>query len=532
MYIPLLATDFMKRAVSQYGKKVGVIDGDRRFTYAQFGERVNRLSNALAAMSVRKGDRVGVIDMNTHRLLELHFGVPQIGAILLPINIRLSPREIAYVLNDSGTRVLVINEDMADLIQKENLKSVEYYIILEGDGTGTAPAGISGTYYEELLDGASPVLEKDFGLDENDPAEMFYTSGTSGNPKGMLLTHRMLWLAATKDLFFGVAAANDRIVYLQAIPLFHANCWRKAHMITGTCGRHVMLRQFRPELVCQLIERERVTYVEMVPTMADTLTQFKDLDKYDLSSLERIVLGGAPLLEGTQNALIEKFPWCLINAGYGMSETASCATTAHLKDYLDSLPNEEKKILKRCQGFEDMLTRVRVVDSHGNDVKADGKEMGEIIMRGHSVIDGYWNLPKETAQTIVGGWLYSGDIATMNEDRYITIVDRKKDIIISGGENIGSVEVENVISSHPAVAEVAVVAAPHEKWGETPAAFVVLAAGCSLTAEELIAYCRKENLSAFKIPRMIEFQDALPKGGTGKILKSELKRSLWKKNER
>lgn len=527
MLIPLLATDFLKRAVSQYGKKVGVVDGDRRFTYAQFGERVNRLSNALAAMGVRKGDRVGVIDMNTHRLLELHFGVPQIGAILLPINIRLSPREIAYVLNDSMARVLVINKDLAGLVEKENLKGIEHTIIMEGDGTGTNPADIAGTDYEQMLEDSSPVLERDFGLDENDPAEMFYTSGTSGNPKGMLLTHRMLWLAATKDLFFGIAATNDRIIHLHAIPLFHANCWRKAHMITGVCGRHVMLRQFRPDLVCQFIERERVTYVDMVPTMADTLIQFKDLDRYDLSSLERINLGGAPLLQGTQEALIEKFPWCMINAGYGMSETSSCATTAHLKDYLTGLSPEDRKTLQRCQGIEDMVTRVRVVDSSGKDVQADGKEMGEIIMRGHTVIDEYWQLPEETAKTIVNGWLYSGDIATMNEDRYITIVDRKKDIIISGGENIGSVEVENVISSHPAVAEVAVVAAPHEKWGETPVAFIVLAAGCTLTADNVIAHCRKEKLSSFKIPRTIEFRDALPKGGTGKILKNELKRSLW-----
>ena len=519
----------MKRAVSQYGKKVGVVDGDKRFTYAQFGKRINRLSNALVDMGVRKGDRVGVIDMNTHRLLELHFGVPQIGAILLPINIRLSPREIAYVLKDSGTRVLVINEDLASLVDKENLKGIEHTILLEGDGPKKEPAVIRGPYYEALLDRSSPDMAGDFGLDENDPAEMFYTSGTSGNPKGMMLTHRMLWLAATKDLFPGVGAANDRIVYLQAIPLFHANCWRKAHMITGVCGRHVMLRQFRPDLVCQLIERERVTYVELVPTMADTLTQFKDLDRYDLSSLERIVLGGAPLLQGTQEALIEKFPGCMINAGYGMSETASCGTTAHLKDYLEGLSPEDRKGLQRCQGVEDMLTRVRVVDSHGRDVKADGKEMGEIIMRGHTVIDGYWQLPEETAKTIVDGWLYSGDIATMNEDQYITIVDRKKDIIISGGENIGSVEVENVISSHPAVAEVAVVAAPHEKWGETPVAFIVLAAGCRLTADDVIAHCRKEELSPFKIPRTIEFREALPKGGTGKILKSELKRSLWVK---
>lgn len=524
MYVPLLTTDFLRKAVHQYGKKIGVVDREKRFTYTQFGERVNRLSNALLGMGIKKGDRVAVIDTNSHRLLELHFGVPQIGAILLPINIRLSPKEITYVLNDSGAQCLVINEDMADLIGKERLKSVERYIILEGD-TPEKEVVEEGERYEALLAKSSTVISDDFGLDEHDPAEMFYTSGTSGNPKGMFLTHRTLWLAATKDLFFGVA--NDRTIYLQAIPLFHANCWRKAHMITGVCGRHVMLRQFRPEQVCELIERERVTYVEMVPTMADTLTQFKDLGRYDLSSLERIVIGGAPLLEGTQEALMEKFPWCVIHAGYGMSETASCGTTAHLKDYLSDLPAEEKKPLMRSQGYEDILTRVRVVDSNGNDVKNDGIEMGEIIMRGNTIIDGYWGLPEETEKTIIDGWLYSGDIATINEDGYITIMDRKKDIIISGGENIGSVEVENVISSHPDVEEVAVVAAPHEKWGETPAAFVVLVEGATLTAEELIAYCRKEELTGFKIPRIMEFRESLPKGGTGKVLKSELKRSLW-----
>jgi fatty-acyl-CoA synthase len=529
MFIPLLATDFIKRAVSQYGKKIGIVDENVRFTYKEFGDRVNRLSNALLGLGVAKGDRVSVIDTNTHRLLELHFGAPQIGAILLPINIRLSPREITYVLNDSGAKVLVINEDMMNLIEKNSLPKIEHMIILEGDTPQGEVKSASGPYYESLLEGASPIVSDDFALDENDPAEMFYTSGTSGNPKGMLLTHRMLWLAALKDLFFGVSAINDRTVYLQAIPLFHANCWRKAHMITGICGRHVMLRQFRPELVCALIERERVTYVELVPTMADTLTQFKDLHKYDLSSLEKIIIGGAPLLQGTHEALMEKFPWCHINAGYGMSETASCGTTAHLKDYLEGLLPEDRKILQRCQGIEDMVTRVRVIDSQGKDVKMDGTELGEIIMRGHAVIDGYWNLPEETARTIVNGWLYTGDIATINEEGYITIVDRKKDIIISGGENIGSVEVENIISSHPSVSEVAVVAAPHEKWGETPMAFIVPVSGQTFTADDIIAFCRAQGLSSFKIPRMIEFRDSLPKGGTGKILKSELKRILWGK---
>jgi fatty-acyl-CoA synthase len=526
MYIPLLATDFLDHAVRQHGPKTGVVDGAIRLTYSQFGERVNRLSNALLDMGIKKGDRVAVVDANSHRLLELHFGVPRIGAILLPINIRLSPKEIAHVLNDAGARCLVINEEMAGLIDKERVRAVEKYIWMGGGGPGAGRPPLPGEGYEDCLARSSPDIAGDFGVDEHDAAEMFYTSGTSGLPKGMLLTHRMLWLAATKDLFFG--AANDRTVYLHAIPLFHANCWRKAHVITAVGGRHVMLPQFRPDLVCRLIEQESVNYVEMVPTMADTLTQFQDLGRYNLESLQRIIIGGAPLLKATQDALMEKFPWCIVHAGYGMSETASCGTTAHLKEHLaDGLSEEEKRRLLRSQGFEDMLTRVRVVDIDGRDVPADDTRMGEIIMRGHAVIDGYWNLPKETEKTIIDGWLYSGDLATVNANGYITIVDRKKDIIISGGENIGSLEVENVIATHPAVAEVAVVAAPHGKWGETPAAFIALKEGSHLTAEAVIAHCRAQELTAFKIPRKIVFMEMLPKGGTGKILKSELKRSLW-----
>lgn len=526
MYVPLLATDFLDHAVRQYGAKIGVVDGAVRMTYSEFGERVNRLSNALLGMGIQKGDRVAVVDSNSHRLLELHFGVPRIGAVLLPINIRLSPKEIAHVLNDAGARCLVVNESMAGLIDPKKLQTVEQFILLSGDGVQGGRPRLAGEEYEDCLARSSPAIAGDYGVDEHDAAEMFYTSGTSGLPKGMLLTHRMLWLAATKDLFFG--AANDRTVYLHAIPLFHANCWRKAHTITAVGGRHVMLPQFRPDLVCRLIEQESVNYVEMVPTMADTLTQFQDLGRYNLQSLQRIIIGGAPLLKATQDALMEKFPWCIVHAGYGMSETSSCSTTAHLKEHLaDHLSEEEQRCLLRSQGFEDMLTRVRVVDAHGHDVPADDTRMGEIIMRGHTVIDGYWNLPKETEKTITDGWLHSGDIATVNAHGYITIVDRKKDIIISGGENIGSLEVENVIATHPAVTEVAVVAAPHEKWGETPAAFIALREGSKLTAEEVVAYCRDQQLTAFKIPRKIVFMDALPKGGTGKILKSELKRSLW-----
>jgi fatty-acyl-CoA synthase len=331
-------------------------------------------------------------------------------------------------------------------------------------------------------------------------------------------------MAGVKDLFYG--GVDDRTIYLQAVPLFHANSWRKPHTITAVCGRHVMLRRFRPEAVCELIQREKVNYFEIVPTMADTLINFPDIHKYDLSAVKRVVIGGSALSKATHDGLYEKFPNCSIFCGYGLSETASTGTTPSLKDFLDHLPEEKKRHNLRKTGFEDPVSRVRVVNDKGQEVKSDGQEVGEIIIRGHAVIDQYWRLPDETQNTIVGGWLYTGDMAIIDENGYIEIVDRKKDIIISGGENIGSIEIEDVIRDHPAVLEVAVVAAPHEKWGETPAALVVLREGQRLTEKELIAYC-KQRLAGFKVPRLVEFWDSLPKGGTGKILKGRIKEKFW-----
>jgi acyl-CoA synthetase (AMP-forming)/AMP-acid ligase II len=523
MFIPLLVNDFLGRAIRQYGNKVAVVDGEKRFTYAQFGERVNRLSNGLLNHGIRKGDRVAVIDINTHRLLEMYYAVPQVGAILLPINIRLTQKEISYVLNDSEAGYLFLNEEMAQLFDRDSVRKVKNLILLKDQRERTAPL-LKGEEYEAFLARSSPAWVDDCKLEENDPIEMFYTSGTTGKPKGMLLTHRMCWMAAVKDLFFG--GVNDRTVYLQAVPLFHANSWRKPHTITAVCGRHVMLRRFRPEAVCELIQREKVNYFEIVPTMADTLIHFPDINKYDLSSVKRVVIGGAALSKATHDGLYEKFPNCSIYCGYGLSETASTGTTSSLKDFLDHLPEEKKRHNLRKTGFEDTVSRVRVVNDKGQEVKSDGQEVGEIIMRGHAVIDQYWRLPEETKNTIVDGWLYTGDMATVDENGYIEIVDRKKDIIISGGENIGSIEIEDVIRDHPAVLEVAVVAAPHEKWGETPAALVVLREGQRLTEKELLAYC-KQRLAGFKVPRVVEFWNSLPKGGTGKILKSKLKEKFW-----
>jgi fatty-acyl-CoA synthase len=528
MFVPLLATDFFERAVEQYGKKVGVIDGEKRFTYSQFGERANRLSNGLLSLGIEKGDRVAVIDINSHRLFEMYYAVPRIGAVLLPINIRFAAKEVSYVLNDAEAKCLIVNQDMEHLVRKDELRTVETLILVR-DGPTRSGFRVEGEEYEELLSRSSPVMEKGFELDENDAAEMFYTSGTTGKPKGMIYTHRMLWLCGIRDLVYGWGI-GDRTIYLQAIPLFHANGWGQPHAMTARCGTHVVLRQFRPQVVCELIQRERVTHTSMVPTMADTLVQYGDIDKYDLSSLRYIGMGGAFLSQRTQEALEKRFPGCLVHAAYGLSENTSSGAQASLKDYLKDISDEERKRRMRSGGFADMPSKVRIVNEKGEGVRRDGKETGEIIIRGNNVIDEYWRLPEETKKTIIDGWLHTGDIATIDEDGYIEIKGRKKDMIISGGENIGALEIENVIASHPAVLEVAVVAAPHEKWGETPAALVVLKEGQKITEEELKAYCR-ESLGGFKIPTIVEVRDSLPKGGTGKILKTELKKKFWEGRE-
>jgi len=518
----MLVSDFVRRAERQYGPKIGVVDGVKRFTYIEYAERTRRLSNAMLELGIKKGDRVAFIDHNTHRLLEGFYGIPQIGAILLFINIRLSPTDIAFILNDAGAVCVVINEELAGLILPvmDELSTVRQFVVLRGDsGKDSFPAAPE---YEDLLQAASPMLPR-IDLEETDPAEMCYTSGTTGGSKGMLLTHRMLYFNAINMAMAG--CVNDHSTFLHSIPLFHVNGWGTPHFLTATGGKHVMLKEFRAEIVCRKIQEEHVTHMYIVPTMANTLVNYGQLGDFDLSSLEQVTVGGAPMSAPLFRALEEKLG-CEVYASYGLTETAPGLTMARAKEHLSYLSGDVRVDKLRSAGYANIFVNLRVVNEKGEDVTPNGKEVGEIVTRGNNVIDGYWNRPEETAQTIIDGWFHTGDLATMDRDGYVRIVDRAKDIIISGGENISTPEVENVIAGHPSVLECAVVAAPHEKWGETPVALIVLKEGHELTAEALLAHCRKR-LPAFKVPRVVEFLDNLPKGGTGKILKRQLKERFW-----
>jgi fatty-acyl-CoA synthase len=528
MIVPMLPTQFLGRALKLYPHKLGVVCEDKRFTYSQYGDRVNQLSNVLLDMGVKQGDRVAFLGPNCHRLLEAYYGVIQVGAILLPLNIRLLPADFAYILADAEASVLFVDRDLLYLIEpiKEELESVQQIVLMSDEAP---PADWEGEGYEELMASASTEKPPQPEMDENDVCELFYTSGTTGKPKGVMLTHRNLYFNAL-DFIIGLGL-TDRDVQLHTIPLFHANGWGTPQALTCVGGTHVMIKKFEAGKVFELVANEGVTLAAMVPTMVNMLLNSPHLGRYDLSSLNRLVVGGAASPPAFVGAVEEKLG-CTYIASYGLTETSPVLTFATLKDHLRSLPEGEQQVLKARAGLPLVAIDLRVVDEEGHDVKPDGKEIGEVVVRSNVVMAGYWGDPEASAECVDDdGWFHAGDMATVDEEGYILIADRKKDIIISGGENIASLEVERVLYSHPAVLEAVVIAVPHDFWGEVPKAIVVLKPGQSATEEEIVEHCR-DKLARYKIPKSVDFIDELPKGGTGKILKTVLREKYWARYER
>jgi len=520
MFVPLSPLEFRRRAERLYGRKIGVVDGLKRFTYAEFGQRSRRLATALVGLGIRPGQVVSFITYNTHHLLEAYYGVLQAGAVLNPINIRLNPQEITFILNHAECRALFFHRDFTPLVQamRDNLKTVKHSVVLEPDG-GLPPGAHD---YEALLAAAAPMAE-DPEVDENGIAELFYTSGTTGKPKGVAMTHRTLHL---HGLYAMIASRNtDAMVLLHVVPMFHVNGWGTPHTVTATGGTHVMLRKIDPVEIFRLIQTERITHLLGVPTIYNALVNHPDRAKYDLSSLQLALSGGAPASPVLIKAIQEKLG-CEAFVGYGLTETAPVLTLARPKVHLAGEGPERDLELRSKTGYQIVGVDIRVVDAQGRDVPADGKTIGEIVTRSNIVMEGYYKDPAATAQAIRDGWFYTGDMATLDEEGYVLIVDRSKDIIISGGENISSVEIENTLFAHPAVYECAVLAVPDDEWGEVPKALVVLKPGATATEAELIQFCR-ERLAHFKAPKSVEFMDSLPKGGTGKILKADLREKYW-----
>jgi fatty-acyl-CoA synthase len=463
--------------------------------------------------------------MNCHRLIEAYYGVLEAGAVLLPLNIRLAPNELAFILRDAGVKILFLGKDFLALADsfRRDVPAIEKFILL--DELPQADWNFPKNY-EDILANATPFGADFMKVDEDSVAELFYTSGTSANPKGVMLTHRNVYLhAMSVALAFNTGLES---IELHTIPLFHANGWGVTHSLTLMGGTHVMIQRFETREVFRLIQQEKVQSCSLVPTMATALVNCPERPKYDLSTLNRVVIGGAAS-SPTLVREVEQKLGCTCFSGYGLTETSPMLSISPMKPWLE-WEGDQRYAGQAMTGYAAPGMELRIVDANEKDVPRDGMSIGEIVARTDGVMKGYWNDPEASREALRGGWFHTGDMATINEEGYLLVVDRKKDIIVSGGENISSLEIEKALLAHPAIYEVAVVPVPDDKWGEVPKALVVLKPGSQATEAELLEFCRGR-VAHYKAPRSIEFFESLPKTGTGKILKKELRKKYWQGRE-
>ena len=514
METPLTPLEFQRRARSLYPDRECVVDGDTRLTYEQFFARCDRWSAALQRMGIRKGDRVAYVCLNTSSHLESFYAVPQIGAVLVPINFRLKPQEIEYILQHCGAKVVCAHADFLDTINaiRAACPSVEHCVALEG-------ADEQWSDYEQLI--AAEIGEVDRpSIDEGDLLTINYTSGTTSRPKGVMITHRNAYMNAVGTLVHIPMSCADR--YLWTLPMFHANGWTFVWIVTAVGGTHVCLRKVDPIDAFGLVRDEGVSMLCAAPTVLIGLASCGTDQRGEVPAGVRVLTAGAPPAAATIQRIEGEFGWELTHV-YGLTETAPFITVCEPRPEHEGLSLEARSVVKARQGVELITSgELSVVDDEGRPVPHDAETLGEIVVRGNVVMEGYYNDPDATAQAMRGGWFHSGDAAVVHPDGYLEIRDRFKDVIISGGENISSVEVEGILMRHPAIQEVAVVGMPDPKWGETPHAFVVLAPETTLSEVNVIDYAR-EQMANFKAPRRVQFVTELPKTATGKIQKYVLR---------
>jgi fatty-acyl-CoA synthase len=499
-----------------------VVHGERRYTYRQLEDRVDRLVRALQASGLERGDRVAFLSPNTPPLLEAHYGVPAAGGVLVAINTRLNSEEVGYILEHSGARFLFVDAELQPVIEPLDLSAVT---VVRIDDTGA-----SGDPYEDQLEAAGPrsggdPLPEAWLDDEEATISINYTSGTTGRPKGVMYTHRGTYLNALGEVI--TASMNFDTVYLWTLPMFHCNGWCFTWAVTAVAGRHVCLRKVDPARIWQLLDSEGVTHFNGAPTVH--IGVVNDPAAHPLEQPVTITVAGAPP-SPTLLGQLGELNFRTVHV-YGLTETYGPYTVCDWQDGWEDLPAEERARLLSRQGQAYVIADpVRVVNDDMTDVPRDGATLGEVAMRGNDVMKGYYDQPDATEEAFRGGWFHSGDIAVMHPDGAIELRDRKKDIIISGGENISTIEVEQAVARHPAVLECAVVAIPDEKWGERPKAFVALKPDATATPEEIIAFCR-QHLAGFKCPAAVEFTE-LPKTSTGKIQKFVLRDKEWSGKDR
>ncbi len=514
-------TQGLHRSLQQRPNEIAVRFQGKGLTFAQYGARVARLAGALRALGVAEGDRVAMYSLNSARYLEYFMAVPWAGAVLNPVNIRWSPAEILYSFDDSETVVMIVDDTFKDAgAQVAAHSRTLRHVIYAGDGE--TPPGMLN--YEVLIAESEPI--EDAFRQGDDLAGIFYTGGTTGFPKGVMLSHANLLWAASCSLIAGAYSSEAR--YLHAMPMFHLADFAGFMALIISGGRHVVVPTVDPAAILSLISEEGITDILLAPTIIHMLVSWMDgrpdeVARLDLSSLKMLSYGASPMTQALMARLRQVFPSVGFMQGYGMTELAPIGTQL-LPQHHGQAYVENGRI--GSVGRAAATVEVRIVDKNGNEVPRGTP--GEIVVRGPNVMLGYWNKPEATTQAIRNGWMHTGDGGYMDEEGFVFLVDRLKDMIISGGENVYSAEVENALSSHPAVAQSAVIGIPHEKWGEAVHAIIVLRPGQSTSLESVQAHCR-ERIAGYKCPRSIEFSEALPLSGVGKVLKYQLRERYWKK---
>ncbi len=577
METPLSPLEFLRRSRRLYPEKEAVVDEGLRLTYAQFGDRCDRWSAALQALGVQQGDRVAYIAPNTHAQLESFYAVPQIGAVLVPINYRLTPEDFTYIINHSGAKVVCVQSDYLNDVERirPQLENVEQVIALEGLTDDLRATGWRD--YETLLGEAEPTFTRPT-ITEDDLLTINYTSGTTSRPKGVMITHRNAYMNVVGTLVHVHMTPSDR--YLWTLPMFHANGWTFTWIVTAVGGTHLCLRKVEPRAIFTLIRDENATMLCAAPTVLISIANApadvrailvpeaaasasngangkngngaqaspsQSRSRWSLFGRKqepatqaatptatavaaptsprqkvRVLTAGAPPAAATIERVEGELGWEITQV-YGLTETAPFITICEPRAEFAALSPAEQATIKARQGVELITSgELLVVDEQGKEVPHDGQTLGEIVARGNVIMLGYYNDPDATARAFQGGWFHTGDAAVVHPDGYVEIRDRLKDVIISGGENISSIEVESILLRHPAVQEVAVVGMPDEKWGEAPHAFVVLKAGQSATEDEMRTFAR-DNMAHFKVPKTFNFVTELPKTATGKIQKYVLR---------
>lgn len=511
MYI----TQGLKRALQINRTGIATIDGERQHTWSEFAERVAKLAGALQNLGIEEGDRIAILALNSDRYLEFFYASAWLGAILVPLNIRLAVPELVYMLNDAGAKLLATDDNFVEktagiLPEAETIQ----HVILASDSEPEADV----LSYESIVEAASPIPDAEKGND--DIVGIFYTGGTTGLPKGVMLSHTNLVSNAMTILLN--MYEGEAFTYLHSAPMFHIADAQWMVSVTMQGGTHVFTPRFIPEIFFKVVQDYKVTHCALVPTMVNMLLNDKSIEKYDLSTLRGMNYGGSPMPPALIARTRKAFPTCRLFQGYGQTETSP-----NVSMLLDQYHDPDGQYADKIESAGQPMFTVEIRIADFNDKELPLGEVGEITVRGPNVMQGYWNKPDETAHALRGSWMHTGDAGFLDKDGFLFIVDRVKDMIISGGENIYSAEVEAAIYQHPAVAVCAVIGIPNEKWGESIHAIVVPREGETVSEQEIEQHCRKL-IAGYKCPRSVEIRkDPLPMSGAGKILKRELRKPFW-----